>query len=79
VLNGTNYPSGKPLQYLFGAIELHFDAAQLFQTSTTKPSRDDAVAEEYGRAVQALRDVRHLLPAERVAIVDTALDLLGVT
>jgi len=31
------------------------------------------VVDPYGRAVQALRDVRHLLPPEGVAIVDAAL------
>ena len=33
-----------------------------------------AVAEAYEHAVQALRDVRHLLPANGVAIVDAVLD-----
>ncbi len=33
-----------------------------------------AAAEAYEHAVQALRDVRHLLPANGVAIVDAALD-----
>ncbi len=31
-------------------------------------------AEAYARALQALRDVRHLLPPESVAIVDAVLD-----
>ncbi len=33
-----------------------------------------AAAEAYEHAVQALRDVRHLLPANGVAIVDAALN-----
>lgn len=32
------------------------------------------VADAYQRAIQALRDVRHLLPSEGVAIVDAVLD-----
>jgi hypothetical protein len=37
-----------------------------------------APAAAYERAVQALRDVRHLLPAEDVAIVDAVLDSINV-
>lgn len=33
----------------------------------------DVAADPYRRAIQALRDVRHLLPPEGVAIVDAAL------
>ena len=32
------------------------------------------LADAYERAVQALRDVRHLLPSEGIAIVDAVLD-----
>ncbi len=38
-----------------------------------------ALAAAYERVVQALRDVRHLLPADGVAIVDAVLDSIEVT
>lgn len=41
-------------------------------SESTVPARSVTVTCE--RAIQALRDIRHLLPADGVAIVDTVLD-----
>jgi hypothetical protein len=61
MLNETNRSYSQELTHLFPAI--HIRAAQRLY---------DADAHE--RAIQALRDVRHLLPREGVEIVDAVLD-----
>jgi hypothetical protein len=60
------------------------DVHQMFQIAQMLSGPDEAgpmpVTEDipdlgaYARAIQALRDVRHLLPREGVAIVDKVLD-----
>jgi hypothetical protein len=89
MFNETNQIFGKDLQHRFEAAQIHVDPRPVFQTSMAERWRDIAdlgndaakeiavllgMAEAYERAVQALRDVRHLLPPEGVAIVDAALD-----
>jgi hypothetical protein len=76
-------------QCRFEVAQIECAPQPLFQTSLTEPlceaadlgSNDAAkeiailtgLADAYERAVQALRDVRHLLPPDGVAIVDAAL------
>jgi hypothetical protein len=64
-------------QYRFGAVRMHFNPEQLFQIPSNRPRRDQAHFHPYESAVQALRDVRHLLPGEGVAIVDAVLDSIN--
>ncbi len=60
MLNETNRSYSQELTQLFPAVHIR-----------TTQRRYDADAHE--RAIQALRDVRHLLPREGVEIVDAAL------
>ena len=44
------------------------------QTACDRPVVSENAQDIYQRVLQALRDVRHMLPAEGVAIVDAVLD-----
>jgi hypothetical protein len=87
--NQTNNGSGETPQYEFGSVRVYFDPDQVFHPSVTRRrwnevdfDSKDTVTESAiplgtgtaARAVQALRDVRHLLPADGVSIVDAVLD-----
>lgn len=90
MLNETNRASGRDLQRMFEVIQIRLDPELVFQTSMTKHFLNQADSDNndsanqiavllggmtaYERALQALRDVRHLLPSDGVAIVDAVLD-----
>ena len=73
-------------QYWFGMhIETDWEPGSAWQlvfqmfsepeeASPMPVSEDLRYTDSYARAIQALRDVRHLLPREGVAIVDRVLD-----
>lgn len=79
----ANHPMFETVQVQFDwpkvfqppATRLSYDDAEL---GASDPAHELAIllggaAHPYERAIQALRDVRHLLPPEGVAIVDAAL------
>jgi hypothetical protein len=61
MFDGTNHSLAQELHPVLPAIHIR-DEQPLYDTDT------------YERALQALRDVRHLLPPEGVGIVDAVLD-----
>ncbi len=82
MFNQTNHASANALHPMFETVQVQFDWPQVFQTSELRSDDPESelailsggVAGPHRRAIQALRDVRHLLPPEGVAIVDAALD-----
>ncbi len=80
--NVTKHASAMALHPHFEAVQVQFDWPQVFQTSELRgndPASELAIllggaADPYARAIQALRDVRHLLPPEGVVIIDAVLD-----
>ncbi|MGO9038830.1 MAG: hypothetical protein ACLPX1_14125 [Steroidobacteraceae bacterium] len=82
MFNETNYASANALHPMFETVRVQFDWPQVFRTSELRsndPAGEQAfslrgIAYPHERAIQALRDVRHLLPPEGVAIVDAVLD-----
>ncbi len=89
MLNRTNPASAIALPQQFEVVPLRFDRQRELQAPHRHRLPDggdpgDAaavlailaggIADPYRRALQALRDVRHLLPPEGVAIVDSVLD-----
>jgi hypothetical protein len=76
MFNETNHTSGKSLQYKFGAVKVDFDTNDAANESAVSLG---AVSAAYERAPQALRDVRHLLPADGVATIDAVLESVNVT
>jgi hypothetical protein len=89
MFSGTSHSIARATLPMFETVQVQFDWPQVFQTPVSKRSYDNTdlssdpanelaillggVADPYERVVQALRDVRHLLPPEGVAIVDAAL------
>jgi hypothetical protein len=50
------------------------EPTQLFPAVPIRPVQRLYDADAHGRAIQALRDIRHLLPRDGVEIVDAVLD-----
>ena len=89
MLRGANHSIATAALPVFETVQVQFDWPQVFPTPVTRhayshcdlgrePENELAIllggmADPYQRALQALRDVRHLLPPEGVAIVDAAL------
>jgi hypothetical protein len=88
--NETNHIFGNDLQQRFEIVPIYYAPQPVLRTSMTGHLREMAdwagnyvakeiavllgLADAYERAAQALRDVRHLLPPDGVAIVDAALN-----
>ncbi len=71
MLNETTQVSSDNVHPMFQIVQGLSGLDEASPTPMTEEYRD---AETYARALQALRDVRHLLPREGVAIVDEVLD-----
>ena len=71
MLNETTQVSSDNVPPMFQIVQGLFGLDEPRPPAMTEEYRD---AENYARALQALRDVRHLLPREGVAIVDEVLD-----
>jgi hypothetical protein len=72
MLGDTTLASSDEVAQFLQVIRFEADLQQMSQMPVTDDSNE---AGGYARALQALRDVRHLLPCEGVAIVDAVLDL----
>ena len=69
----TNFDSDQVFQ---GPLQIHVHQnADVFcdESPDVVDAHFDDLAETYERAIQALRDIRHMLPPEGVAIVDEVL------
>jgi hypothetical protein len=89
MLSGTARSPATATVPMLDTVRIEFDWPQVFQSRVRERPLDDAdtggdpekelailmgtTAGPYERAIQALRDVRHLLPPEGVAIIDAAL------
>ncbi len=71
MLNETTQASSDNVHPIFQIVQGYSEPEEPSQAPVTTDCCD---AETYARALQALRDVRHLLPREGVAIVDEVLD-----
>jgi len=71
MLSETTLACNDDLDQMFQVIRILADPEEMIPL----PFIEGAYGTEaYARALQALRDVRHLLPCEGVAIVDAVLD-----
>ncbi len=71
MLNETTQFSEEDAHRMFELVQLFSEPNEASPASANEDFRDVTA---YARAIQALRDVRHLLPREGVAIVDKVLD-----
>ena len=72
MLSETTLACNDDLDQMFQVIRILADPEEMIPLPFIEGSNG---TEAYSRALQALRDVRHLLPCEGVAIVDAVLDL----
>jgi hypothetical protein len=71
MLNETTRVSNDDVHQMFQVVHLLSEPDAASHAPVTAKSWDEGT---YARAIQALRDVRHMLPGEGVAIVDDVLD-----
>jgi hypothetical protein len=70
MLNETNRSFTQEFPQMFQVVPIHEEPEEHAPAPAAQRQCD---ADMYERAIQALRDVRHLLPYEGVAIVDRVL------
>jgi hypothetical protein len=71
MLNETPHTSSDNVHPMFQIVQALSEPEESCPAPLTQEYCD---AQIYARALQALRDVRHLLPCEGVTIVDAVLD-----
>ena len=72
MLSETTLASNDDFDQWFQVVRIHADPENMSPVPVIDGLYE---TDAYAQALQALRDVRHLLPLEGVAIVDAVLDL----